>query len=153
MPAKPRTRKPVESFDPDEAIAVDSNGVANFPAIRAVDPEAVIERMAQRIRSADSLDALFDSLTGNSSDALVGKSFSFTDVEWQPYESNRGIIPQAIVTAVDLDTGEQTEFVTTAGMLVEFLRRAEVIGAYPFSARIVEKTTKSGNKALNFERV
>ena len=149
---KPAAKKSTGTFG-DEAVVVDSSGTATLPALRETTPEAVIERMAQRVRKADSLDGLFDALTGNSSDALVGHSFNFTAVEWQPYESDRGVIPQAVASAVDLATGEVAEFVTTATMLVEFLRRAEVIGAFPFKARIVEKTTKRGQKALNFERV
>ena len=124
-----------------------------FTDVLSPDPEAVLDRMKGRVRKADSLDALFDSLTGNSSNQLVGRTFEFNGVVWQPYEADSGIIPQAICDAVDLSTGEATEFVTTAGMLVEFLRRAEVIGAFPFKARIVEKMTKRGQKALNFDRV
>jgi hypothetical protein len=143
-----------DDFEPEVSTGGDVSALlaASFPEIREVTPEAVIDRMTKRVRSATNLDQLFDSLTGNSSDALVGKSFEFTGVEWQPYESEKGIIPQAICEATDLATGEATEFVTTAGMLVQFLRQAQVLNAYPFKARIVEKTTKRGQKALNFER-
>jgi hypothetical protein len=137
----------------DGPQAVEARLLEAFPEIREVSVEAVQERMAARVQKATSLDELFDSLEGNSSDKLVGKSFEFTAIAWQPYESQRGIIPMAIVTATNLDTGEEEEFVTTGGMLVQFLRRAQVLGALPFSARIVEKATKGGQKALNFERV
>jgi hypothetical protein len=124
-----------------------------YPQLRDMTPEAIVERMVKRVRDADSLDALFSSLSGNSSVDLVGHSFRFEGVEWQPYDSQHGVIPQAICAATDLDSGESQEFVTTATMLTEFLHRAEVLGLFPFNARIVEKTTKSGNKALNFERL
>jgi len=124
-----------------------------FPEVLKVDPEAVAERMKGRVRQADSLDALFDSLTGQTSDALIGQSFEFVEVAWQPYESDKGVIPMAVCYVVNLASGEVTEFVTTGGMLVEFLRRAEVLGAFPFRARIVGKKTNSGQTALNFERV
>ena len=124
-----------------------------FPEIRPVDPEAVMDRMRNRVRKASSLDDLFDVLNGTSSDGLVGKSFEFVGVSWQPYQAERGVIPQAVCDVVDLKTGEATEFVTTGSMLVEFLRQAQVLNSFPFRARIVEKTTKSGQKALNFERM
>jgi hypothetical protein len=126
---------------------------ADFPDIREVDPAEVSRRMAERVGGAKSLDDLFDTLNGKSSDDLVGRSFEFIDVTWQPYKAQRGIIPQALCTVIDLGTGELTEFVTTGEMLVNFLRRAQQLEAFPFKARIVEKTTKSGQQALNFERV
>jgi hypothetical protein len=153
MSKEPRPAPGADFGDGENEPSIDPVLAANFPTIREVSPEAVMARMAQRVQRADNIDDLFDSLTGNSSDALVGKSFEFISVEWQPYESDRGVIPQAVVQGVDLTSGELTEFVTTGGMLVQFLRRAEVIGAFPFRARIVEKTTKRGQRALNFERV
>lgn len=153
MPAKkqgaPAPTAPLAS----EVVAVEARLLEAFPEIREVDPEAVAARMAARVQKAANLDELFDSLSGNSSDTLIGKAFEFTAVEWQPYESAKGIIPMAVCTATNLDTGEEEEFITTGGMLVQFLRRAQVLGALPFSARIVEKKTRSGQSALNFERV
>ena len=150
-------KKPVFVEEPDDdgltGAALEARTYEQFPELRDVDPEAVAERMAARVRQAETLDDLFDSLTGQSSDSLAGKSFEFRDVAWQPYRSQRGIIPLAVCDAVDLSTGEVREFVTTAKMLVTFLRRAQQLGVYPFKARIVEKVTTSGQKALNFERV
>jgi len=141
----------------DEPGALDAVMASTFPGIQSVDPEAVAQRMAKRVQSADTLDDLFDSLTGKSSDQLVGKRYEFREVAWQPYEATRDgetkVIPLALCEVVDLDTGEADEFVTTAFMLTQFLRRAQVIGALPFRAKIVEKTTRSGQSALNFERV
>jgi hypothetical protein len=150
-----------DSFDPDDTFGADdldeSQLVANlkesFPGITESDSSAASNRIAQRMLKAESVDDLFDVLDGNSSDDLVGKSFEIQGVAWQLYNSDRGDIPQAVVEAVDLATGEATEFVTTGGMLVYFLRRVEMLGQFPFKAKIVEKTTKRGNKALNFERV
>lgn len=141
----------------DEGNELDVILASEFPGIQSVDPEAVASRMAKRVQSAETLDDLFDSLTGKSSDELVGKRYEFQSVVWQPYEARRDgdtkVIPLALCQVVDLDTGEADEFVTTAFMLTQFLRRAEVIGAYPFKAKIVAKTTRSGQSALNFERV
>ena len=140
--------------DEDEARGSLTPLVIDGITIKAqADPRATSERMGKRVLSAGSLDELFDSLSGKSSDDLVNKAFEFTSVEWQAYESDRGPIPQAICQVVDLSTGEATEFQTTAEMLVKFLFRAEQLGALPFRARIVEKPTRTGQKALNFERV
>lgn len=117
------------------------------------DPQATLDRMAKRVRKTGSMDELFDSLNGKASDEMVGRSFEFVDVEWQVFDADKGPIPLAVCQVVDLSTGEVTEFVTTGGMLVEFLHQAQLLNGYPFRARIVEKVTKSGNKALNFERV
>jgi len=126
---------------------------SEYPGILDTDPEAVSARMAERMKGADTLDELFDALTGKASDSLIGKAFEFIGVTWQPYQAARGVIPLAVVEGVDLATGEETEFVTTGAMLVQFLRRAQVLGAFPFKARIVGKKTNSGQTALNFERV
>jgi hypothetical protein len=152
--AKDATINPGDEFTDDtESEAQHALLLSAFPEMQAIDPEAVMVRMATRVHQAESLDDLFDTLTGNSSDHLVGKSYEFTAVTWQPYESERGTVPQAVCSVVDLSTGEATEFVTTGFMLVNFLRRAQVAGWLPFKARIVEKTTKRGQRALNFERV
>lgn len=144
-----------DTFGADD---LDDTGVlenlkAAFPNIAENDSSEASARIAQRMLKAESVDDLFDVLDGNSSDKLVGKSLTINGVTWQLYKSDRGDIPQAVVDAVDKSTGEVTEFVTTGGMLVYFLRRVEMLGKFPFDAKITEKTTKRGNKALNFERV
>lgn len=131
-----------------EALLVEA-----FPGIESADPDDAIARMAERLLKAKSIEERFDALDGNSSDELIGKSFEINGVTWQLYPSERGNIPQAVVDATDLSTGEEVEWVTTAKMLVFFLRATELQGQFPFKTRIVEKTTKRGNKALNFERV
>jgi len=139
--------------DVDTALLVQAKLSSEFGDVAIVEPEAIMTRMAGRLHKADSIDELFGALTGKSSDELDGNSFRFLGVEWQPYESAKGTIPLAVCDVVDLATGEADEFVTTAFMLVNFLRRAQVIGAYPFEARIVGKKTNRGQTALNFERV
>jgi len=137
---------------PEEEAAL-AKILEEFPEIRSADPEAVMDRMAARMAKAASLDELFDALTGQSSDDLTNRSFEFLGVSWQPYQSDRGIIPMAVCEVADLGTGELAEFVTTAFMLVRFLRRAQQLDQLPFKARIVGKKTNSGKTALNFERV
>jgi hypothetical protein len=126
---------------------------AMFPNLLDQDPQAVAARFASRFAKAESIDDLFGVLKGNSSKDMVGRTIAVTGVSWAPYESDRGIIPNAICEAVDLRTGEVIEFATTSQMLTLFIRKAEMIGALPFEARITEKKTLSGNMALNFEPV
>lgn len=124
-----------------------------FPTLLDQDPEAVSQRFAERFKRADSLDDLFDVLEGNSTKNMVGAKVQVDSVSWAPYESDRGVIPNAICQGVNLDTGEVIEFATTSQMLTLFIRRAELIKALPFQARITAKKTRSGQTALNFERV
>jgi hypothetical protein len=124
-----------------------------WPELLDQDPEAVMARFAERFVKAENLDELFNVLEGNSSKDMIGRKVEIRSVKWAPYESDSGIIPNAICTATDLDTGELTEFATTGGMLTMFIRRAELIGALPFQARIAGRKTRSGQTALNFERV
>jgi len=121
--------------------------------VQKADPEAATRRMSERMLGAETLDALYDSTKGTTSDELAGKSIEVRGVFWQSYESDRGEIPQAVVDAVDLMTGDVFEFVTTATMLVTFLYKAQQLGAIPFKTRIASKKTKSGRDALNFERI
>jgi hypothetical protein len=124
-----------------------------FPALLDQDPRAVRERFAKRYIQAQTIDDLFDVLEGNTSQAMIGRKLRVSAVAWAPYESERGIIPLAILTAADMDTGEVLEFATTGESLTMFIRRAELIGALPFEAKIASKRTRSGQTALNFERV
>jgi len=140
--------------DRDDAVTGEVVDPTNILAnARKADPEAATRRMSERMLGAETLDALYDSTKGTTSDELDGKSIEVTGVEWQAYESDRGPIPQAVVQAVDLINGDVFEFVTTATMLVTFLYKAQQLGAIPFKTRIAGKKTKSGNTALNFERI
>ena len=133
-----------------EVIAYDDK---LFPELLQTDRESVMLRFAERFKAAETIDDLFDALEGNLSRSLVGHKVRINSVQWAPYQSDRGVVPLAICQAVDLTTGEETEFATTAGVLTMFIRRAELIGAIPFEARIAGKKTQNGETALNFERV
>ena len=133
-----------------ELVAYDQ---ALFPTLLDQDPEAVQLRFAKRFMAAETVDDLFDVLEGNTSKSMVGRRLQVREVAWAPYESDRGVIPLAICTAADLGTGEIVEFATTSAALTMFIRRAEIIGGLPFDAKIAAKKTRSGQTALNFERV
>lgn len=132
-----------------EMVAYDQS---TFPDLLNQDPEEVRKRFAARFMAAESIDDLFNVLEGNLSKSLAGKTVEIRGVAWAPYESDRGIVPLAVCEAMLTDTGELTEFATTSEALCLFIRRAELIKAIPFTARIAEKRTRSGNTALNFER-
>lgn len=125
---------------------------ALFPDLLSQDPLAVMQRFARRFMAAESLDALFDVLSGNTAQALVGRRLQISQVAWAPFTSDRGIIPNAICQASDIETGEVLEFATTSEALTMFIRRAELIGALPFNVKVAAVKTKGGNTALNFER-
>jgi hypothetical protein len=123
-----------------------------FPNLLDQDPEAVRERFARRFAAAEDIDDLFGVLQGSTSKDMVGRALTINSVAWAPFESDRGVIPLAVCDAVDIHTDEVVEFATTSEALVLFIRKAELIGAMPFSVRVVAKKTRSGNTALNFER-
>ena len=126
---------------------------AMFPDLTARDPRDVQASFTRRFAKATSLDDLFDVLEGNNTRGMVGRKIEVREVAWQPYESDDGVIPLAIVTAADLDSGELMEFATTSGFITLFIRMAEILGELPFKAKVTEKKTRSGKMALNLARV
>lgn len=126
---------------------------ALFPELLAMDADNVRARFAERFMRAETIDDLFDVLSGNTSKDLAGRKMRVLSVAWAPYESDRGVIPLAICNAADLKTGDVFEFATTSEVLTMFIRRAELIGELPFEAQIAKKLTRNGQTALNFERV
>lgn len=131
-------------------IAYDPNV---FGELLSQDPQDVRDRILRRIADAPDFESACDVLEGKTSQNQVNRVFAFLDVQWAPYESDRGFIPLAICNVVDNKTGETSEFVTTSEVLTALIRKAELTGAFPFVRRIVAKNTNSGQKALNFERV
>lgn len=124
-----------------------------FPDLKWADPDDAGQRFAERFSRAENLDDLFDVLAGNNTQGMIGRRVEVQAVEWQAFQSDRGVIPNGICLAADIDTGEVLEFATTSQFCTMFLRRAELLGLLPLRLKIVEKVTKGGNKALNFERV
>jgi hypothetical protein len=142
----------VEVID-GETMGVQLYDAAMFPELVYQDPEEVTARFARRFEQAKTIEDLFAVLGGSSSKTMVGKKVQIQGVSWTGYESDRGVIPMAICEAIDLKTGEVVEFATTSSVLTMFIRRAELIGHMGFQVKIVEKKTRSGNTALNFEAV
>jgi hypothetical protein len=124
---------------------------AIWPDLAEQDPAKVAERFERRFMAAGTMDALFAALGGSTSKNMAGRRVEIRAVEWTGYLSEAGIIPMAICDAADAGTGEVLEFVTTSMALTLFIRRAELIGGLPFTARITETKTRSGQTALNFE--
>ena len=122
-----------------------------FPELRWQDPERMGERLAKRFAQAGNLEDLFAVLSGNNTQGMVGRRVEIQAVDWLAYESDRGVIPNAVCDAVDIESGELLEFATTSGACTMFIRRAELLGLLPVKVKIVEKVTKTGNRALNFE--
>lgn len=135
--------------EPGEVIQYDPN---LFPSLDERSPMEVAASFAERFSEAKSLDDLFNVLQGNSSKAWVGRTIRVHAVRWQGYHADGGIIPQAVCKVTTGKNGEVQEFVTTAMVLTMFIRKAELLEALPFEAKIVEKKTRSGQTALNFER-
>lgn len=124
-----------------------------FPELRWQDPLEANARFAKRFANAEGLDDLFGVMSGNTSQHMVGRRLEVKAIDWIAYQADDGVIPNAICDAVDIDSGEVLEFATTSGMCTMFLRKAELLGLLPIRVKIVEKLTKSNQKALNFEKV
>lgn len=141
-----------------EVIETTSQEVEVYsPALLAMcqqqDPTEVLKRFARRFDQATSIEDLFGVLEGTNSQALIGQHLEIRHVEWAPYQSDRGMIPLAIVQAARLDDGELIEFATTGAMLCLFLYKWQVLKLAPFQCKIVGKKTNSGQTALNFDRL
>lgn len=124
-----------------------------FPELKWADPEDANRRFADRFQRAENLDDLFDVLQGNNTKGMIGRRLEIQAVEWQAFQSDRGVIPNAICLAADIDSGEVLEFATTSGFCTMFIRKAELLNLMPLKVKITEKVTKSGQKAINFEKV
>ena len=124
-----------------------------FPDLRWQDPQDMGRKFGARFDRAGSLDDLFDVLQGNSTKNMVGRRVEVQEVDFYAYQGDNGVIPNGICQAVDIDSGEIIEFATTSAMCTAFLRKAQLLDLLPVRVKIVEKLTKGGQKALNFERV
>jgi len=78
----------------------------------------------------------------------VGKRFEIQGVRWGTYNAQDGIIPLAEVHAVELDSGEETTFVTTAANITGFLALADSRGWFPFKMRIDGQKTRRDQTVL-----
>lgn len=139
------------------AIIADGEIVLYDPALYPTElfdaAEGGVVDFAARFAKAETVDALFDALAGNTSKSLVGRRLQVMSVRWRLYQADEGWTPMAICDAADVETGEVLEFATTSAMLTAFIRRVQLIDAFPFNTRITETKTRSGQTALNFERV
>lgn len=124
-----------------------------FPDLRWQDPLEFEARSAERFKRAGSLDDLFEVMGGNSAQKMVGRRLEVQEVDFVAYQADDGVIPNAICLAVDIDSSEVLEFSTTSGFHTKFLRKAQLLGLLPVKLKITETLTKSGQKALNFEKV
>ena len=148
-------RRPAPGADEEPSLGLPAEIFPTdmWPDTVTTDPTVAQRQIVNRLLAAETVDALFDAMGGQTSDADVGKSFEFVNVEWQAYQADNGVIPLAKCDVVDLSSGEKRGFVTTAVSLTAFIRRVEMLNAFPFRARVTGKRTRSGYTALNFEKV
>jgi hypothetical protein len=151
-------------FDDGEILPVPADqGEVTFAGVSfpvtwsEADPEVVQQRIMGRLFAAETLDQAFDVWEGDSSDALVGKTYEILEVAWMPYEAvkedgSTKTIPLAEVSAVNCGTGEKETWTTTATNLTGFLAWAENHDKLPFKARIQGELTRRGRTVLRFAR-
>lgn len=132
-----------------------------FGELRWQDPLEANQRFAERFGSAQSLDDLFDVMSGNNTQKMVGRRLAILDVDFVAYQADDGVIPNALCVAADIDSGELVQFATTSSFCTMFLKKAELLGLYPkkegeeskVRVKITTTLTRGGNTAINFERV
>lgn len=132
---------------------------ALFPELRWQDPQEANARFVARFNQAETLDDLYNVLSGANTQGLIGRKFQILDVDFVAYQADDGIIPNALCLGADLDSGEVLQFATTSGQPTMFLGRARLLGLLPAEegkervlVKITETKTRSGNTAINFDR-
>lgn len=130
-----------------------------FPELRWQDPNEVNTRFAARYGSATTLDELYDASGGDSVKNLVGETVQILDVDFVAYQADDGVIPNGLVVAANVKTGEVVQFACTASQPNMFMARAlslgllpEAKGKDPVLVRITDTKTRSGQTAVNFEK-
>lgn len=115
-------------------------------------PEAIQQRIVQRIFESQSIDELFGQWEMLSSDQLEGRTFTITRADFDLYTPNEGggAVPLAKVYATEDDRSVQ--FITTAPNLTAFIAQCDRHGWLPFTAKIVGSKTRRGFTSLHFER-
>jgi hypothetical protein len=126
---------------------------ALFGDLKWQDPQDMGRKLGERMNRAKSVDDLFGVLEGNSTKMMIGRKVEILDADFYAYQADEGVIPNAICQAVDIDTGEVLEFATTSGFCTAFLRKAQLLDGFPLKVKITDTLTRSGQKAINFERV
>jgi hypothetical protein len=124
-----------------------------FGNLISQDPEAVMARFAEQFMKAATVDEVFAVLEGNNASQFYGRKLEIRTVAWAPFKTETGWIPNAIIDAADLDSGELVQFSNTGRVSNMMLRKVELLGALPWQVRIVGVRTAEGQTATNFERV
>jgi hypothetical protein len=124
-----------------------------FGNLISQDPEAVMARFAEQFMKASTVDEVFAVLEGNNASQFYGRKLEIRAVAWAPFRTEEGMIPNAIIEAADLDSGELVQFSNTGRVSNMMLRKVELLGGLPWQVRIVGVRTAEGQTATNFERV
>jgi hypothetical protein len=153
-PDKPKADEETGEITPDAVPDAVSAAFGN--TVEVVDErttaEAAQDNILKRMAKAKNLDDLFGVFEGKSSNLLVGKTVTVNDFElgWYEPKDRPGRIRSATILCNEGDT--ELDFFTTSPNLVGFCIMAKNLGQVPFTAKIGSDETRSGFKALRFER-
>lgn len=170
---------PVNPAEP--TVSVDEGGETGVVVFNGIplpitfthDPAAIQQDIIRRLMEATTLSEAFDVWEGDRSKALIGRTFIVNGAEWDTYRIEDGsLVPLAIVDSVNVATGEQERWTTTASNLVGWLAWIELYGQlttaakckcpagerekgcdvphFPFTARVNGEKTRRGFTALRF---
>lgn len=126
--------------------------VTLFGQLKWQDPQDMGRKIGERMNRATSVDELFTVLEGSNTQGLIGRKVEILGADFYAYQSEEGVIPNAICQAADIATGEVLEFATTSGFCTAFLRKVQLLNGFPVQVKVTETLTRSGQKAINFEK-
>lgn len=124
----------------------------NIRAPEERDPREIQRDILRRMASAETVDELFAVHSGDDSRKLEGRRLRILSADWDIYEADDGPVPLAHIKAVDLESGDEVPFRSTAGNLTGFIAVCEQQGWLPQDVVVVGNTARSGRRVLHFER-
>lgn len=157
MAAKPRTANAQTGElmpDPaDESAGADMLALA-FPGLETGnDAAAATQRIIDRLMQANSIEELLAEREAPSIDQFVGKEITFLAATWGWYRTDDGRdIPLGELTIREKGDKEDQTIIATAPGVTAVVYRAQQLGALPFTAKVVEKLTRRGQKAINLRQ-
>jgi hypothetical protein len=142
-----------ESTGTDVVAAGNPWSGIDVPYEAADDPEEMSRRIIAQVLEATSLEEVDAAWASSDMKAIAGKAFQIMEVTFTEYESERGVIPMARVTAVDLSTQKEVEWRSTSTAVVAQLIKIHQLDGYGTDWRVVGAKTRSGNTAYHLEHV
>lgn len=117
----------------------------NLPKVPDRAPDAIQRGILQRMAKATSWSEVLSVHSGDSGRDKVGESHEFLEVGFDTFVTPEGnIVPIAHVKTINLDTGEEESWRTTATNIVSALAMAAQNNWLPVKGKVGSTRTKNG---------